>query len=305
MDQTVFTQLKDIPGFDSWKIIEPITKGWSHDLKYFVIDNQGAKFLLRISALDHFNKYHFHYEKLLALNRIELSMSKLIVSGVCNRGQNGYRLFTWIDGSDLTNKIQNFSTSDQYNLGLKAGQILHTIHQTKPAKNYLNWNLHYGQKIDSKLALYRKCNVRLAKEEKLLDYINQHRLQIKNRPVCFQHGDYHIRNMLITTDHRLAVIDFDRLDFGDPWEEFNRIIWTASLSPAFACGQIDGYFGDDVPKSFFELLALYMCVNQVGSIPWAQGFGEEEVETAIEKTAEVLEWFDDFEVSIPKWYKKK
>jgi len=28
-------------------------------------------------------------------------------------------------------------------------------------------------------------------------------------------------------DDELIIIDFDRYDFGAPWEEFNRIVWSA------------------------------------------------------------------------------
>lgn len=65
---------------------------------------------------------------------------------------------------------------------------------------------------------------------------------LRDRPQCFQHGDYHIGNMMVDQDG-LAIIDFDRYDFGDPWEEFNRIVWCAQTAPAFACGMVDGYFG--------------------------------------------------------------
>jgi len=34
----------------------------------------------------------------------------------------------------------------------------------------------------------------------------------------------------------LKIIDFDRCDFGDPGEEFNRIVWSAAASPFFATG---------------------------------------------------------------------
>jgi len=32
--------------------------------------------------------------------------------------------------------------------------------------------------------------------------------------------------------------DFNRLDYGDPWEEFNRIVWCAGISKQFASGRI-------------------------------------------------------------------
>jgi hypothetical protein len=40
--------------------------------------------------------------------------------------------------------------------------------------------------------------------------------------------------MMIGRDRQLYIIDFNRSDFGDPWEEFNRIVWCAQAAPVFA-----------------------------------------------------------------------
>ena len=59
----------------------------------------------------------------------------------------------------------------------------------------------------------------------------------------------------------MTLID---LSFGDPWEEFNRIVWSAQVSTPFASGMIDGYFDNEVPDLFWKLLALYITTNIVG-----------------------------------------
>lgn len=59
------------------------------------------------------------------------------------------------------------------------------------------------------------------------------------------------------------IIDFDRYYFGDPWEEFNRIVWCAQLSPAFVTGMMNGYFDGNVPMEFWELLAFYISRNML------------------------------------------
>ena len=87
-----------------------------------------------------------------------------------------------------------------------------------------------------------------------------------------------------TQDRRLYIIDFNRNDFGDPWEEFNRIVWCAQTIPIFAKGMIDGYFDGNVPLEFWELLALYISTNTLSSLPWAIPFG-------------------DMQSVIPSWYK--
>jgi len=100
----------------------------------------------------------------------------------------------------------------------------------------------------------------------------------------------------------LYIIDFDRYDFGDPWEEFNRITFSAALSPHFATGQLDGYFGGKPPLEFFKLMAFYICANAVSSLPWAADFGQDEVDTMLRQAEDVLEWFDNMRNPVPTWY---
>lgn len=109
-------------------------------------------------------------------------------------------------------------------------------------------------------------------------------------------------NMVVTPSGELGIIDFNRMDYGDPWEEFNRITWCAGLSPLFASGRIHGYFNNNVPDLFFRLMALYIASNQLSSIHWAIPFGKEEVDDMVQRAEEVLEAYDYFQTYIPKWY---
>jgi len=103
---------------------------------------------------------------------------------------------------------------------------------------------------------------------------------------------------------KLVIIDFDRDDFGDPWEEFNRIVWCAQTAPAFASGMVDGYFDGDVPVAFWKLLALYISSNTLSSLPWAIPFGEGEIRVMQEQAAQVMQWYDGMKTAVPKWYHK-
>ena len=139
--------------------------------------------------------------------------------------------------------------------------------------------------------------------KKEIEYINNNRHLLKNRPNTFQHGDYHVGNMMINKDKELVIIDFDRSDYGDPWEEFNRLVWSIQVSHEFATGIVDGYFNKKVPVEFWELLALYMCLNSLSSLPWAIPYGEGEVKIMINQSNEILDWYDDMKSYVPKWYK--
>jgi len=86
---------------------------------------------------------------------------------------------------------------------------------------------------------------------------------LKNRPQTYQHGDFHIGNLIVTPDNTLGVIDFNRWDYGDPFEEFYKMmLFSRELSIPFAMGQINGYFENRVPNNFlicwlYILLMLY------------------------------------------------
>ena len=111
--------------------------------------------------------------------------------------------------------------------------------------------------------------------------------------------------MMIDQNGVLKIIDFDRDDYGDPWEEFNRIVWCAQSAPEFASGMVDGYFNGNVPMDFWKLLALYMSSNTLGSLPWAIPFGEEEIQVMRKNAVDVLSWYDDMKQVVPSWYHPK
>ena len=292
----------DIPDSDTWKIARKINEGWSDDDKYYIKTNGGNQFLLRISDASSLEKEQAYYAALKELNHKNIPVSKLMNEGICNNGKNTFRLFRWIEGAEARKSLGNFSAKKQYDLGVQAGVILREIHQINCPPNQPKWSIYYNRKIESKIERYKNCGIRLKNADKILTCIKKHRHLIDNRPQSFHHGDYHIGNMLITPENTLAIIDFNRLDFGDLWEEFNRIIWSAAKSPAFASGQIHGYFDYEIPSGFFELMALYIAVNQLGGIPWAVPYGKQQVEVLVRQTEEVLEWYDDFKLIIPRWY---
>lgn len=101
---------------------------------------------------------------------------------------------------------------------------------------------------------------------------------------------------------QIFVIDFNRFDWGDPYEEFNRIVWCAQCSPAFAAGQVRGYFGGEPREEFWRLLALYIASNTLSSLPWAIPFGQREIDTMLRQAQDVLRWYRGMREPVPLWY---
>lgn len=108
--------------------------------------------------------------------------------------------------------------------------------------------------------------------------------------------------MMIDNDGNLQIIDFDRDDNGDPWEEFNRIVWCVQKAPLFATGMVNGYFNNNVPMNFWRLLALYISCNTLSSVPWPIPFGQGEIDTMINQAKDVLNWYGNMKNPVPTWY---
>ena len=282
----------------------PIDKGWSGDRKYCAETADGSRYLLRISPCELMTRKRHQFEMMRLVSELGVPMCLPVEFGEC--GEGVYTLQSWIDGLDAEMAILSMGEDLQYRYGVDAGKILARIHTIPAPADIVDWEPRFNAKIDRKIAMYEDCDLKYDKgSEAFLEYISNNRYLLKGRPQCYQHGDYHIGNMMINGEGKLVIIDFDRDDFGDPWEEFNRIVWCAQSVPAFASGMVDGYFNGLVPVEFWKLLALYISSNTLSSLPWAIPFGEKEIQVMREQAAQVLSWYDDMKRVIPRWYRSR
>ena len=180
--------------------------------------------------------------------------------------------------------------------------MLRTIHSLPLPFEPEPWAVRYGRKLDAKLAAYESSPLKYEKGALYLDLLGRERHLTENRPMVWHHGDYHCGNLMLDSQLRTWVIDFDREDIGDPWYEFNRIIWDVRVGAEYATGMVDGYFDGQIPEEFWRLMRLYQCQNMISSLPWAAGFGEEEIRIARENAELVLRWYDDLREVVPSWY---
>ena len=281
---------------------ELIDKGWSGDRKYCVTDEEGKRYLLRIAPADRKKRIENMFDNMRKVAELGIPMCTNLEWGECEEGI--YVLQTWIDGVDAESAISEMDTDEQYRYGLRAGEILRLFHSIPAPPGEHNWEEYFNRKIDRKLAQYRDCPLKHLDGEKMITYVEENRHLLANRPVMYQHGDYHVGNMMIDCSGELVIIDFDKDDFGDPWEEFNRIVWCAQAAPVFASGLLDGYFDGPVPEAFWRLLCLYISSNTLSSVPWAIPFGQEEIDVMLNQVKDVLSWYENMRRIIPTWYQK-
>ena len=281
---------------------EPIEKGWSGDKKYRAVTDTGEPYLLRVFSPEKQERVTAQFQRMQAAAELEIPMCLPMEWGICSQGP--YMIQSWIDGCSAETVLPRLGKAEQYAYGLDAGRILKKIHSIPAPAEVRPWAEYFNRKIDRKLAMYEACPLKYESGEYFLRHIQRSRHLLTHRPQCYQHGDYHTGNMMVDRHGTLTIIDFDKDDFGDPWEEFNRIVWCAQLSPAFSSGLVDGYFDGQVPMDFWNLLALYICSNTLGSLPWAIPYGEQEIQVMQNQAAEILQWYDHFSTVIPRWYRK-
>jgi serine/threonine-protein kinase len=296
--------MQNIKDYGSFKKIEPVNKGWSNDKKYYIEAADGRRLLLRIADISEHERKKTEFEMMKQVAALGVQMSQPLDFGICDNGKSVYSLLTWCDGEDAEIALPRLTETEQYVLGIKSGEILKKIHSIPAPKEQEEWSIRFNRKTNNKIKKYKACGIKFDGDDKIINYIENNHHLLSGRPQCYQHGDYHAGNMIISPHNTLSIIDFNRPDFGDPWEEFNRIVWSATVSPHFASGQLRGYFGGEPPIEFFKLLAFYISSNTLSSIYWAVPFGEEEITTMKNQTKDVLTWFDNMNNPMPTWYLK-
>lgn len=283
--------------------VQEITRGWSADRKYRAKNSDGEKFLLRVThAAEKFPYKQQEFAVLKTLEKLDLPVPKPLDLTYCKDGEIICMLLSWVPGKELEEALPGLPPKDQYRLGIAAGKILRQLHTIPVPDPMPHWEEWFAKKIDRRIKAYAACGVRLPHDEEILTYIAANHHLIQNRPQCFQHGDYHIGNMVLDENGTLGIIDFDRADCGDPWEEFNRITWCAAASKYFAAGRIDGYFEGDIPENFWKLCLLYICSDMTGAAAAAVSLGEDEIAGVVQTARDVFSWFDDLNNPIPNWY---
>lgn len=296
------TAFKEIVNLKSLKTIETVNKGWSEDKKYYIQTLDGRELLLRVADISQYDRKKAEFELMSQAVRLGVPMSQPVDFGICNNKNNVYSLLTWCPGIDAGEVLPRLSETEQYLLGVRSGEILKRLHSIPAPETQEEWGSRFSRKTSIKLKKYMDCGLRFAGDDKIINYLENNEHLLSGRPQCYQHGDYHVGNMIISTENTLYIIDFNRADFGDPWEEFNRIVWSAAVSPNFATGQLNGYFEGEPPIEFFRLLAFYISSNTLSSVYWAKTFGQEETNTMLKQAQDVLFWFNSMQNPVPVWY---
>ncbi len=301
ISQLVNWLARELPGLE---LVCSIKEGWSSDYKLKLMGSDGARYLLRYSREVPRQRRTCQAEAMLKASSSGLLSTLPVKFGELEEG-GSFILQTWLDGVELEAILPSSSPYDNYSLGRLAGRSLRSLHEASKSPPTDFAYIKAARRIERHVEGYLRSGFSETWEKDASGVIRDTVCLLRSRPVCLRHGDYHPGNMIIAEDGKLGIIDFDRCDFGDPFDEFYKAeMFSRQLSVDFVNGQIHEYFEGDPPDGFWKVLKLYLADVILYSLVWALPFGEAEVEGMRDRARMVLSDFDSFRASRPLWYRK-
>ena len=293
----------DIKNSSSWLSCEKISKGWSSDEKYKIETQDGQALILRISDISAYESKKKEFEIVRKYSKLGFAMSQPIDFGVCDEGAKCYMILSFVEGGDLEKVLPTLSEKEQYLLGRKAGEILRKIHSIPIDECDIPTQTKREKKLYQLSRYEEAAHLRVADDEIAIEFVkNNIDLIWKEKPV-YLHGDFHPGNLIYMKNGEIGVIDFNRWEVGDPYEEFYKLeSFGIEASVPYSIGQIDAYFNDEVPEDFWGALALYCAQAALFSIKWAEKFGQKDIDAMIERCHRAFENYNRFNSTVPKWY---
>lgn len=290
----------------SAKSFTQITKGFSYEEKWKVITQNGEALFLKIydlSRLEHAKSvYTFHksFDQLGSSVPKPIQFIELPEDNIC------IQVVSCVDGIDGEEYLHTVSSDTQYKLGYQAGEELQKIHSLSEPSQIQSWENYKLTKHNRYLNLLNESTIPFPELSYILRFVDKHMHLLKNRPIAFLHDDFHPSNMIFNNGELAAVIDFDRFEWGDPYHDFHKVsLFTSELSKAFAIGQIDGYFSENIPDDFWQYYALYAAMIIPSDIIWSYKTTPHLIETMWKRVYRILEDHQNFEQTIPTWYLEK
>ena len=297
----------DIPDFDSFVKIELIEKGQSNDKKYYIETSDNRRMLLRVTDIGEFARKKAEYEMLERIYALGILTPQPYEFGLCNSSKSCYSLSGWLNGEDAETLIPNISEAEQYNFGLKAGAVLRKIHTLPAPDNAEPWGVRFREKVQKRVDLYNEHNLKSENGDRIIQYLHDKQSLLDGRPQTFWHGDFNVGNHMVTPDGEISTFDYNywNLDYGDPWWEFVIIPWGKEPPAHYFTGMINGYFNNDTPHEFFDMLSYYYACDALSALCYSSMGMEQCVpEDGKRHMENILQWFDNMQTSVPIWYLK-
>ncbi|WP_156291497.1 aminoglycoside phosphotransferase family protein [Oceanobacillus salinisoli] len=280
--------------------IRELKKGFSLDRKY-VIDET---YLLKVCSNQDLERKKQEFQVLKTALDYSNSVPKGLEFNSFHNFGLSYMVVTYLPGKDAEEALPELTVAEQYNSGFIAGLELKKLHQIHAPDNYPSWYSTKKKKSANYLEQFQQLDISKKLKDILTTYITEHEHLMKHRPNRFQHDDFHPSNILIHNRTFSGIIDFGRMDWGDPIHDFQKLgFFSKPVSIPFTRGIIDGYHENEkIDESFWRLFTLYSAMHIVSALVWGKNRSEEQYQLMLKKSLEVVDDHDSFQRVVPKWY---
>ncbi|WP_053368252.1 aminoglycoside phosphotransferase family protein [Bacillus sp. FJAT-27245] len=291
---------QSIPFLQDAKSITKLNKGYSDDEK-FVVD---GKYLVRIFPSDNEQKRREEFDTIQALAEYSKYVPSGLEFGRVENSDRSYMILTFLPGADAEEELRNLTGEEQYSAGFQAGKELRNLHKLQAPAETPTWYSFKKKKSDRYLAEFSKLDLDPEMKNILEKYITENESLMKDRPNTFQHDDFHPSNLLINNRKFSGIIDFQRMDWGDPIHDLQKLgFFSKKVSIEFTKGIIDGYHGNEIlDQTFWELFTYYSAMHIVSALVWGRKLGGNNYERLLKYSLEVMDDHDDFRSMVPRWY---
>jgi len=286
--------------------IQPIVKGWSEDKKYCVETADHQRMFLRVSDISEHDRKKAEYGMMERVYELGVLTPEPLGFGFCDSGKSVYSLSSWLDGEDAEKALPLMSETEQYVLGIKAGETLRKIHTLPAPENAEPWSDWFYRKVQRRIDFYDANPRKYENGDIIVRFLQDNKYMLDNRPQTFNHGDFNKSNLMVMPDGQIGVIDFNAYnkDHGDPWWEFDPTNWGNEPNAYFCTGLINGYFDNEPPNEFFHMLMYYLAYDALAALCETAAGRQGEPEEGRRHLDNIFIWFDNMKNPVPTWYKQ-
>ncbi|AFQ25900.1 phosphotransferase [Bacillus thuringiensis] len=283
--------------------IKEISKGFSPDKKYIIMSANNEKYLFRTGDIKEYERKKIEFQILNEMVKCNVQAQRPIEIGILEEEGVCYSIFSYLEGEDAKRLLSTYSPKEQYDIGIEAGKDLAKMHTLEAPKNILPWYERAMKKHRKYLEAYKTCGIKIENDDKIIKFIDENEMYVKDRPNRFQHDDFHLENIIVRDGRYVGVVDFNGYDWGDPLHDFVKIaLFARDISIPYSIGQIEGYFNERIPEEFWKLYAVYVGMTVFSSVVWTLRAAPHMLEDTLERLHIVLEDHKNFELLKPIWF---
>lgn len=274
-----------------------VKKGFSFDQKY-VVDDQ---YLIRIFSNKDNARRKIEFDTIHQLGAYSSYVPKAIEYGTLLETKEDYMILTYFPGEDAEVALPNLTDEEQYQAGFTAGVELNKLHEFPAPSETPTWYEQKKRKSEYYMEQLQLMEVDNKLKGLLFSYIRDHMDLMLGQPNRFQHDDFHPANLLINQKKFAGIIDFQRMDWGDPVHDLHKLgFFSSRISIPFTRGIVDGYHSDTGLGNFWELYTLYSAMHVVSALVWGERMGN--FNKMFAYSMDVVRDHEHFNQVIPKWY---